>query len=53
MLQTVDLATGAGLDDAVTAQALAEGVLEHLGVARDLASAALAPVFTGLSLRRT
>ena len=29
VLQTVDLATGAGLDDAVAAQCLAEGVAQH------------------------
>lgn len=41
VLQTVDLATGAGLDDAGAAQALAEGVIEHVGIVRDLAAAAL------------
>lgn len=42
VLQSVDLASGAGLDDAVAAQVLAEGVLEHAGLVRDLVSAALA-----------
>jgi ATP-dependent exoDNAse (exonuclease V) beta subunit len=42
VLQVVDLATGAGLDDAVAAQAAAEGVLGHEANIRALARAALA-----------
>jgi ATP-dependent exoDNAse (exonuclease V) beta subunit len=41
VLQTVDLATGRGLDDAVAAQVLAEGVAEHGGIVGQLARAAL------------
>lgn len=41
-LQTVDLATGAGLGQAVAAQTLVEGVLEHEGVVLELCRAALA-----------
>jgi ATP-dependent exoDNAse (exonuclease V) beta subunit len=41
VLQTVDLATGRGLDDAVAAQVLAEGVAEHGGIVAQLARAAL------------
>ncbi len=41
VLQSVDLATGAGLDDAVTAQSIAEGVTEHAHVVRDLVRSAL------------
>jgi ATP-dependent exoDNAse (exonuclease V) beta subunit len=41
VLQSVDLATGRGLDDAVAAQALAEGVVDHADVVRELAQAAL------------
>ena len=41
MLQTVDLATGRGLDDAVAAQVLAEGVAEHAGIVAQLVRAAL------------
>jgi ATP-dependent exoDNAse (exonuclease V) beta subunit len=41
VLQSVDLATGAGLDDAVAAQVRAEGVVEYAEVVRDLASTAL------------
>lgn len=45
VLQTVDLATGAGLDATARAQALAEGVPEREGEIRALAAAALrAPV---------
>ncbi|HEU0213641.1 MAG TPA: PD-(D/E)XK nuclease family protein, partial [Jiangellaceae bacterium] len=42
VLQTVDLATGEGLDDAVAAQVLAEGVAEHVDVVAALAQSALA-----------
>ncbi len=42
VLQTVDLVTGAGLDEAVAAQALAEGVVEHQEVVSKLAKSALA-----------
>ncbi len=41
VLQTVDLATGRGLDDAVAAQALAEGVAQHADIVAALARAAL------------
>ncbi|HEX6325605.1 MAG TPA: UvrD-helicase domain-containing protein [Jiangellaceae bacterium] len=41
VLQSVDLATGAGLDDAVAAQVLAEGVAEHADVVAALARSAL------------
>jgi ATP-dependent helicase/nuclease subunit A len=41
VLQTVDLATGHGLDDAVAAQVLAEGVAEHTDIVGHLARAAL------------
>jgi len=41
VLQTVDLATGRGLDDAVAAQVLAEGVAEHGEIVAQLARAAL------------
>jgi len=41
VLQTVDLATGRGLDDAVAAQVLAEGVAEHGGIVGQLVRAAL------------
>ena len=41
VLQVVDLATGAGLDEAVRAQVVAEGVLDHEQLVRDLALAAL------------
>jgi ATP-dependent helicase/nuclease subunit A len=41
VLQTVDLATGRGLDDAVAAQVLAEGVAEHSGIVAQLARSAL------------
>jgi ATP-dependent exoDNAse (exonuclease V) beta subunit len=41
VLQTVDLATGRGLDDAVAAQVLAEGVADHAGIVAQLARAAL------------
>jgi ATP-dependent helicase/nuclease subunit A len=41
-LQTVDLATGAGLADAVAAQALAEGVIEYQDLVTELAASALA-----------
>jgi ATP-dependent helicase/nuclease subunit A len=42
VLQTVDLATGAGLEAAVAAQALAEGVPQHTDIVTQLARAALA-----------
>jgi ATP-dependent exoDNAse (exonuclease V) beta subunit len=41
VLQTADLATGRGLDDAVAAQVLAEGVAEHAQIVAQLARAAL------------
>ena len=41
VLQTVDLATGRGLDDAVAAQVLAEGVAQHADIVAALARAAL------------
>ena len=41
VLQTVDLATGRGLDDAVAAQTLAEGVAQHADLVAALARAAL------------
>ena len=40
-LQSIDLATGAGIDAAVRAQALAEAIPEHEAEIRELASAAL------------
>jgi ATP-dependent exoDNAse (exonuclease V) beta subunit len=42
VLQTVDLVTAEGIDDAVAAQALAEGVADHTGLVTQLARAALA-----------
>jgi ATP-dependent exoDNAse (exonuclease V) beta subunit len=42
VLQAVDVATGDGLDQAVTAQAMAEGVLGHEELIRQLADSALA-----------
>jgi ATP-dependent exoDNAse (exonuclease V) beta subunit len=42
VLQVIDLGTGAGLDDAVAAQAAAEGVIGHEAHIRTLARAALA-----------
>jgi ATP-dependent exoDNAse (exonuclease V) beta subunit len=42
VLQVVDLATGAGLDDSAAAQAAAEGVAGRTGVIRRLARSALA-----------
>ena len=42
VLQTVDLATGAGLDDAAAAQAAAEGVIGREGTIAALARSALA-----------
>ena len=41
VLQTVELATAAGFDDAVAAQVLAEGVAEYAGLVAQLARAAL------------
>jgi ATP-dependent exoDNAse (exonuclease V) beta subunit len=41
VLQTVDLASGRGLDDAVAAQVLAEGVAQHGDIVAALALAAL------------
>jgi ATP-dependent exoDNAse (exonuclease V) beta subunit len=41
VLQTVDLATGRGLGDAVAAQVLAEGVAQHADIVALLARAAL------------
>jgi ATP-dependent helicase/nuclease subunit A len=42
VLQSIDLATGSGLDGAVTAQCAAEGVTEHSDVVRALVESALA-----------
>ena len=42
VLQTLDLATGQGLGDAVAAQVLAEGVADHAEIVTQLARAALA-----------
>ncbi|HYJ70647.1 MAG TPA: 3'-5' exonuclease, partial [Nocardioidaceae bacterium] len=42
VLQSIDLATAAGLDGAVTAQCAAEGVTEHTGIVRALVESALA-----------
>jgi ATP-dependent helicase/nuclease subunit A len=42
VLQTVDLATGAGVDDAIAAQCLAEGVTAYHDVVGDLVRSALA-----------
>jgi ATP-dependent helicase/nuclease subunit A len=42
VLQSVDLATGAGLDDAVAAQTLAEGVVPYTELVTDLVMSALA-----------
>jgi ATP-dependent helicase/nuclease subunit A len=42
VLQTVDLGTGAGLDDALAAQVLAEGVTPHAALVAELVSSALA-----------
>jgi ATP-dependent exoDNAse (exonuclease V) beta subunit len=42
VLQSVDLATGAGLADAVAAQVLAEGVVPYAALVTELAAAALA-----------
>ena len=41
VLQEVDLVTGSGLDHAVAAQALAEGVTEHADIVRSLVRSAL------------
>jgi ATP-dependent exoDNAse (exonuclease V) beta subunit len=41
VLQVVDLATGNGIDDAVAAQCVAEGVVEHADMVRALAQSAL------------
>ncbi len=41
VLQSVDLGNGAGLDDAVAAQSIAEAVTEHADVVRSLVRAAL------------
>jgi ATP-dependent helicase/nuclease subunit A len=41
VLQSVDLATGRGLDDAVASQVLAEGVVEHADIVAGLARGAL------------
>ncbi|WP_289020121.1 exodeoxyribonuclease V subunit beta [uncultured Ornithinimicrobium sp.] len=41
VMQSVDLGTGAGLEDAVAAQCWAEGVTDHAGVVRDLARSLL------------
>lgn len=41
VLQVIDLATGDGLDDAVAAQSVAEGVVEHTEFVRGLVQSAL------------
>lgn len=41
VLQSIDLATGDGLDQAVQAQAIAEGVIQHQDLVRQLVQAAL------------
>jgi ATP-dependent exoDNAse (exonuclease V) beta subunit len=41
VLQVVDLASGNGIDDAVAAQCVAEGVVEHADMVRALAKSAL------------
>lgn len=41
VLQSIDMATGHGLDEAVQAQAIAEGVIEHRDLIRQLVQAAL------------
>ena len=41
VMQSIDLATGAGLEDAVAAQCWAEGVTAHTDVVRDLAQSLL------------
>jgi ATP-dependent exoDNAse (exonuclease V) beta subunit len=41
VLQSVDLVSGAGLDDAVAAQCVAEGVVDYAAVVRALAGSAL------------
>ena len=51
VLQTVDLATGAGLDEAVAAQCEAEAVGERAGEVRDLAGAALGSASVRLAAR--
>ena len=52
VLQTVDLATGAGLADAVAAQTLAEGVIEYAELVAQLARSALdAPLVARAAVR--
>lgn len=41
IMQSVDLATGAGLEDAVAAQCWAEGITDHADMVRDLARSLL------------
>ena len=54
VLQTVDLATGDGLDDAVAAQAMAEGVADRRRLVTQLARSALATdVVRRAAARRT
>ena len=53
VLQTIDLATGAGLDDAAAAQAAAEGVADRSRVVAALARSALdAPAVRAAATRR-
>ncbi|MEQ4209652.1 UvrD-helicase domain-containing protein [Actinopolymorpha sp. B9G3] len=52
VLQTIDLATDAGLDDAVAAQALAEGVVEESDLVAELARSALAADVVQVAARR-
>ena len=42
VLQSIDLTDGAGIDDAILAQCVAEGVLSYADVVRGLVSSALA-----------
>jgi ATP-dependent helicase/nuclease subunit A len=52
VMQTVDLATGAGLADAVAAQTLAEGVVEYAELVAQLARSALASEVVGRAATR-
>ncbi|GLY97377.1 UvrD-helicase domain-containing protein [Actinoplanes sp. NBRC 103695] len=53
VLQSVDLTTGAGVDDAVAAQCLAEGVVPYAGLVARLTSSALAaPLVKRAAARR-
>jgi hypothetical protein len=52
VLQTIDLASGDGLDDAAAAQAAAEGVLGRESIVRALAASALASPSVQVASRR-